>query len=293
MPVEEITSGGTTLAVLDDLPVRLPDGAVLVRGLGLDSPEAFHAVVEKFGEPWQSYRGGNTPRTTVSDGVFTSTEYPAEYPISQHNELSYAAAWPERLFFCCLVAATSGGATPVTDGRAVLADLDPGVLERFTSVVYRQFLHGGHGFGKSWQDTFETTDRSAVEDALRGADFGWTDDGSLRVSQRRAGVVRHPRTGEEAWFNQAEQWHPSSLPADEREALLELVGDERDLPHSVTYGDGRPIPVEDLAEVRRAIERNTVAVPWQAGDLLIVDNVLAMHGRQAYAGERRVLVAMT
>lgn len=34
-------------------------------------------------------------------------------------------------------------------------------------------------------------------------------------------------------------------------------------------------------------------IPWQAGDVMIVDNILALHGRQPYAGDRRVIVAMT
>jgi alpha-ketoglutarate-dependent taurine dioxygenase len=35
-----------------------------------------------------------------------------------------------------------------------------------------------------------------------------------------------------------------------------------------------------------------VIFPWSAGDVLILDNMLMMHGRQPYEGERRVLVAM-
>ncbi|MCA2230002.1 TauD/TfdA family dioxygenase [Nonomuraea aurantiaca] len=306
MPTDKITSGGTTMTVLtpEDMDVRedvdhalIRDGAVLLRGLGVRTPEEFHAVVSTFGSPLDSYRGGNTPRHTVMTGVFTSTEYPAEYPISLHNELSYAHRWPARLFFCCLVPAESGGATPVCDGRAVLADLAEGTRDRFErrGVVYRQRLHGGYGFGKSWQDTYQTSDTAEVESFLRETEteFAWTEDGGLRTAQHRPAVLRHSVTGELVWFNQAEQWHPSSLPTEEAEALLALVETEADLPHSVTYGDGGPIDVEDLEEVRSAVRKNTLSVPWEAGDVLIVDNELAMHGREAFTGERRVLVSMT
>lgn len=299
--MDKLTSGGTTLVVLDELPSDLDDvlhstGAVLLRGLGLGSPEAFHDVVARFGDPLTSYRGGNTPRTTVSEGVFTSTEYPAEYEISLHNELSYAASWPTRLYFCCLVAAETGGATPVCDGRALLADLDPEVRARFTDlgVVYRQHLHGGYGLGKSWQQTFETSDVAAVEEFLTsaGMSFEWVDDG-LRTAAPRPGVRAHPVTGETVWFNQADQWHPSNLPAQEREALLELVESDDELPHSVTFGDGSALTEHDLAEVRRAAKRNELAFPWEPGDLLIVDNLLVLHGRHPYTGARRTLVSMT
>jgi alpha-ketoglutarate-dependent taurine dioxygenase len=308
MLIDKLTQGGTTMAIVgigpdDDLPAHAEehqarDGVVLLRGLGIDSSERFHETVSAFGGSLiGSYRGGNTPRTTVSDGVFTSTEYPARYEITLHNEMSYAHRWPARLFFCCLDAAETGGATPVCDGRALLAGLSPNVRERFETrgVLYRQHLHGGAGLGKSWQQTFETTDRATVEEFLASADaeFAWTTDGALKVSQRRPAVRRHPLTGEAVWFNQADQWHPSNLPGDEAELLLSVVDEEADLPHSVAYGDGTPIPAGDLDDVRRSQQAGKLATPWHEGDLMVVDNMRVLHGRQPFTGSRRVLVSMT
>jgi alpha-ketoglutarate-dependent taurine dioxygenase len=301
MRVDKITAGGTTLvlfdggAPIDDVEEALDtNGIALVRGLAIAAAEEFHDAVARFGEPLDSYRGGNTPRTRVSDGIFTSTEYPADFEISLHNELSYAKTWPTRLFFCCLTAARTGGETPVCDGRALLSSLDPQVRDRFVErgVVYRQHLHGGYGLGKSWQQTFETEDRAEVERFLDAADvtYEWSDD-ALRTAATRPAV--QTSRGEEVWFNQADQWHPSTLPPAEHEALLELVDAEADLPHSVGYGDGTPISPADLDHVRRAARRHELALPWQPGDLLIVDNMLALHGRRSYTGSRRVLVAMT
>ncbi|HWM01424.1 MAG TPA: TauD/TfdA family dioxygenase [Actinophytocola sp.] len=308
LSTERITAGGTTMVAVDAAgplaSLREPvesslgtTGVVLLRGAGITTPEDFHAAVAHFGEPLTSYRGGNTPRTKVADGIFTSTEYPPEYEISLHNELSYAREWPRRLFFCCLAAAETGGATPVCDGRALLASLDPAVRDRFTErgVIYRQHLHGGYGLGKSWQQTFETTDRAEVVAFLEAAGMTheWTEDGGLRTAAPRPAVRTAPTTGEPVWFNQADQWHASNLPPAEREALLELVEDEADLPHSVTYGDGSPIPEADLAAVRTAAKEHEVANPWQPGDIMIVENMLALHGRQPFTGTRRVLVSMT
>ncbi|MGW5681885.1 TauD/TfdA family dioxygenase [Nonomuraea sp. NPDC003754] len=300
--MEKITSGATTIAVLDDAArgpadeLLLQHGAVLFRGLGVDSPAAFHEFVSTFGEPFTNYRHGNSPRVAVQTGVWTSTEYPAEYEISLHNELSYAHRWPSRLFFYCDQAPATGGATPVSDSRAVLAGLAPDVRERFSTrgVAYLQNLHGGFGLGKSWQDTYETADRDEVERALAetGAEFRWTEDDELRVRQVRPAVRRHPETGEEVWFNQAEQWHVSSLPDDEAEALLEMAASDEELPLQATYGDGSALDVADLRQVREVAKRNECAFPWQQGDVMMIDNLLVMHGRHAYTGNRRILVAM-
>jgi hypothetical protein len=310
------TTGGTRLAVLhtqtpagswdearwDEVRERVGEllaayGVVRLRGAGIPDTAAFHAAVSGFGSDLiESYRGGNTPRKALADGVFTSTEYPPRYDISLHNELSYASSWPERLYFCCLDAPDTGGATPVCDGEALLGALSPGVRERFASgVVYRQYLHGGAGLGKSWQDTFETRDEAVVEAFLTesGAEFAWAHDGGLRVAQHRPGVVKNPRTGRDTWFNQADQWHPSNLPDGEGELLLSLTDSVDDLPHWVTYADGTPLSDTDLAEVRAAQRTHRLIEPWQPGDVMVVDNMSVLHGRESFTGTRKVVVSMT
>ena len=57
-------------------------------------------------------------------------------------------------------------------------------------------------------------------------------------------------------------------------------------------GDGGEIPLADLHAVRAAYRASEVAFPWQAGDLLVLDNRLALHGRKPFQGDRSVLVAM-
>jgi alpha-ketoglutarate-dependent taurine dioxygenase len=36
----------------------------------------------------------------------------------------------------------------------------------------------------------------------------------------------------------------------------------------------------------------TFDIPWQAGDLALVDNYVAMHGRRNFKGTRRVLASL-
>ena len=106
-------------------------------------------------------------------------------------------------------------------------------------------------------------------------------------------VIEHPVTGERVWFNQAEQFHPTSLPAEVASFLLdEYRGREHELPQWASFADGAPIASDTLAEIRTALCDETALTSWQAGDLLVIDNVLALHGRTPFTGPRRVLIAM-
>ncbi|MEV7024079.1 TauD/TfdA family dioxygenase [Kitasatospora sp. NPDC093558] len=268
--------------------------AVVFRGFGV-TEQRLGAVMDRLLPERLAYVHGNSPRTKVGDNVYTSTEYPAEYTISMHNELSYAHSWPSRLLFCCVVAAETGGATPVVDAARWLESLDDEVRERFADGVrYSQNLHGGVGLGKSWQDTFETDDRDQVDRFLAGSHAAgeWRRDGSLRITQQRRATVRHPRTGTEVWFNQSDQWHPAGL-GDETAADLARLLPAADLPQSVTFADGAPIPAEYVRQIRDRGLAAAVDVDWRQGDVLLIDNVLVGHGRRPFTGSRRVLVAMS
>jgi alpha-ketoglutarate-dependent taurine dioxygenase len=282
-----------------DLDERLlQTGALLFRGYGVVTAQAFHHVVASLRPRLLGYVGGDSPRTALGDGIYTSTEFPAHMEIGLHNEMSYTHSWPESVFFCCLIAPQSGGETHIADSRKVFSQMDPEVRERFSKrgVLYRQHLRDDNeeGPGKSWQETFETTDRDEVERVCsdQGLAFCWTTRG-LRTSLSNPGVLKHPRSGEICWFNQADLWHRSfdTVKVQECRTPRDDHGDESIGSHAC-YADGSEIPTTDLVAVRSTYGKIETRFRWQAGDVLMLDNVLAMHGRKPFDGERRVLVAM-
>ncbi|HEV2635141.1 MAG TPA: TauD/TfdA family dioxygenase [Actinocrinis sp.] len=267
--------------------------ALLLRGFDVPE-ERLEEVTGRLLQHRDPYVHGNSPRTKVGDNIYTSTEFPPEYVISMHNELSYAHVWPSRLLFFCAQPAQTGGATPLVHGALWLESLSPELRAAVKDgVCYRQFLHGGAGLGKSWQETFETKDEAEVERflAASAADWEWTGDGGLRISQTRPATTRHPVTGEEVWFCQLDQWHPATLGEETMRELMAIVPED-ELPQSVTFADGSPIPEQFAIEVRDQGLRLAVDVGWQRGDVLVIDNVAVAHGRRTFSGSRRVLVSM-
>lgn len=267
--------------------------ALVFRGFGV-TPDAIEPVLDRLLPNRLPYVHGNSPRTRVRGNLYTSTEYPQQFTISMHNELNYAHRWPARLGFYCERAAERGGATPVVDGELWLNALDEEIRTAFAGGIrYVQNLHDGYGFGKSWQDTFETDDRGAVEKFLAGsaAEWHWGPDG-LRVVQHRQATARHPVTGAEVWFNQADQWHPAGL-GDQTSAELYDILEPDEFPQYVVFADGSPIPDAYVRQIQERGLELAVDVDWRAGDVLLIDNVLTAHGRRPFEGTRRVLVAMS
>lgn len=273
----------------------LEHGAILFRGFGMSGVAPFEAFARVVAPELVNYVEGSSPRIMLGEKVYTSTEYPPEYFVSLHNELSYAHRWPGKLLFFCAVEPHEGGETPIADSRQILRCLSPELRERFLrkGVKYVRNLHGDRGAGLSWQTVFETDDRARVEEYCRegGIELAWKDDGGLWTSQVRQAVATHPRTGEQVWFNQVDQWHPSNLGEEVARALTATTREE-DLPISAYHGDGSPLAVADLEEVRQAYRDGMVTFPWRQGDVLVVDNMLVAHGRMPFTPPRRVMVAM-
>lgn len=152
----------------------------------------------------------------------------------------------------------------------------------------------GEGLDLSWREAFQTDDRAAVEDYCRAARMSceWRSGDRLRTRAVRQVVATHPRTGETVWFNHAHMFHISNVGSAVREALLAQFAED-ELPRNAFYGDGSPIEASALAGIRDAYDRTAVRFAWEQGDVMLLDNFLTSHGRDPFAGARKVLVAMS
>lgn len=272
----------------------LQHGAILFRGFGLRAAEEFERLIEAISGKLLEYKERSTPRSQVYRNVYTSTEYPADQSIFPHNENSYQATFPLKLFFCCHTAPTQGGETPIVDCRRVYRRIPDAVRERFAEKQVMYVRNFGDGLGLSWQAVFQTEDRAAVEAYCRQVNMQteWKEGNRLRIRRVLPAVARHPRTGEELWFNHATFFHVSTLPPALRETLLGSFAEE-DLPNNTYYGDGSPIEPQVLDELRGIYLEERVVFPWHVGDVMLLDNMRTAHAREPYRGERKILTGMS
>ena len=271
-------------------------GAILFRGFQNDDGDGvalFRSFAERISPELLAYKERSSPRTLVSNNIYTSTEYPPEHGIFLHNENSYQKSWPQQLFFYCDIAAEQGGETPLGDCRRIYQAIEPAIIEKFKRLGVMYIRNFNNRFGLPWQEVFQTEDRAVVEAHCHksGLQTEWHAGNTLRTRALRPLVDRHPVTGAAVWFNHAIFFNTATLEESMRISLESLFSPE-EMPNHTYYGDGSPIEAEVIAQFKEVYQREEVVFPWQQGDILLVDNMLTAHGRRPFKGQRRILLAM-
>jgi alpha-ketoglutarate-dependent taurine dioxygenase len=268
-------------------------GSVRVRGLGLRGPAQVGAVFRRLATGLMRETEAFAPRRPVSDGVYASSPWPRTQPMCMHHELSYTLEFPGLLLFACLGAPDDGGATGVADSPTVLGALPTELVERFEREGWLLTRSYNDEIGASVSEAFGTEDRGAVERYCRAnaIELEWQPDGGLRTRQRRSAVVRHPVSGRRCWFNQIAFLNEWTLAPEVREYLVDVYGADG-LPFNTRYGNGDPVGEDVVNLLNEVYEANTAREPWEAGDLMLVDNLRSAHSREPFEGPREVLVGM-
>lgn len=285
----------------------LKHGALLFRDMPVTSASQFSNVIETFNfGKFVNYIGGDSPRVIVEKQVYTSTEAPPSFRILLHQELSYIKNFPNHIYFFCEIAPQDRGETVIADARRVHQALDPEVKKIFheKGLTYISHYHYKSKImnlinpsHKSWIDVFETNDKAEVEKKCLENDFQWRwmHNDWLEIKQTRPALLEHPLTKDTVWFNQAHlyDFNPQHL------GWLNYIGAKilyfrKDkLLHDITFANGERIPRKYLSHIMDVLSENTIAFPWKKGDVMVLDNILAMHGRAPFTGKRRILAAMT
>ena len=246
-------------------------GALLFSGFKA-SLEQFHALARRF---------CSTAVVNESPGRELLDADKAIYAVdggtnafSLHPELSREPWKPDLAMFSCLSAPTEGGRTTLCDGVALAKALPPEIRRGLEGRRLVYPMPTWPSLLEFWLGTSEPDD-----DLLRNPppacpyQFMRLGDGRImRLFSRPA--LHKPMFAEElafgnfllfARFNNNRQGFP----------LLD---------------DFKPVPDAWLEAIRQIGDRLTLAVRWQQGDVLMLDNTRFMHGRTAILdnAERRI-----
>ncbi len=270
-------------------------GALLFRGFPINSAETFDQFSAAFGYDNFTYQESlsNAVRINFTERVFTANEAPKDVEIYLHHEMAQTPIYPSKLFFFCQSSADQGGATPLCRSDWLYEELlqqAPGLAAAFKEkgLKYRTVMPAANdaqsGQGRSWKSTLSVDSVEAAESKLQelGYSWNWLEDGSLEAITPKLPAVMQLDSGKEVFFNQ--------LIA----AYMGWKGVRENPSSAITFGDGSEITSADLELVNELSGKFTFDLPWQDGDVAIVDNYMAMHGRRPYSGERKrqVLVAL-
>ena len=291
----------------DDLPLKiwfkenlrkieydlLKHGAILFRDFVIPSLKDFQDISLILSPNLMNYVNKSTPRSQIQDKVFSSTEYPQDFFIPLHNELSYANSWPQRIMFYCINEASEGGETPTADSRKVYNSLSSSVKKKFLEKGIMYLRNYNDTLGLIWQDAFQTKSKSILEKYCRENNiiYEWTNKDTLKTKTICKASVTHSVTREEAWFNQAHLFSVHSLEEDVKEHLQELYKSE-ELPKNAFYGDGSSIEAGIIEEIMHTYQKHMITFSWRKSDLLLLDNILFAHGRMPFQGNRKIAVTM-
>jgi alpha-ketoglutarate-dependent taurine dioxygenase len=283
-------------ANLSELEAKLGEsGAILFRGFPVDSAESFDEFSNSFDYPNFTYKESlsNAVRINFTERVFTANEAPKDVEIFLHHEMAQTPISPSKLFFFCKSAAEEGGATPLCRSDMLFEDLAkqmPALAANFVSkgLKYTTQMPAeddpNSGQGRSWKSTLSVQNAAQAEHKLADLDYSWEwlADGSLRATTPVLPAVIDIGNEKKVFYNQ--------LIA----AFMGWKGVRENPSSAITFGDGSDIPIEGLLLAVKLSEKFTFDLPWQDGDVALVDNYMAMHGRRPFSGERKrqVLVAL-
>ena len=268
-------------------------GTVFFRGFPLSIDQDFDRFIRAFDYPNFRYEDSlsNAVRVVLTARVFTANEAPPNVTICLHHEMAQTPVYPSRLFFFCEHPAEQGGATPLCRSdilfERLLSEFPEFVADCETKgLLYTNIMPAENdptsGMGRSWQSTFRAESREEAEQRLQklGYSWEWLPNGCLRSTTPVLPAVMEVEPGRRTFFNQLI-------------AAFHGWKDSRNDPtKAVTFGDGSLLNPETMDRVAVIAEELTFDVPWQKGDVALVDNRVVMHGRRTFSGTRKVLASL-
>lgn len=239
------------------------------------------------------YEGGTNVRQKQEENVLSVGTEPPWANVSTHNEMSYAATYPELFVIGCKSAPKGIAPTVVGDNQLMTKLLRALPLGRKLEALGVRYIRNFHcadssnttsSLFSSWQHVFNTQDRDTVavraQSRLSGqypCDLTWQKSGSLRLAYTAPAYEYDPALKQNLcfvsignhgyWFR---QWPPfNTMPNIER-------------PFHLQFGDGSEFSESELNQMARIGNSSSFPVHWAPGKIALLNNRRTTHARPQY-----------
>lgn len=268
--------------------------AVLFRNFPIQNAEDFEKMLEVAEFPVRDYLGGAAPREKVTNNrIMTANESPPTETIPFHHEMSQVANPPKYIFFCCNIAAESGGATPIVQSHVVYNNFIKEFPEEALNIeqqgiryirVMPEETDVKSAIGRSWKETFQCNTREEAEQKMQSMnmEWEWLEGNNLKTITAALPAVRIDE------FSQRKTFFNSMVAAYTGWNDSRNKGEE-----SVITADGKSIDQNMISGVSKLMNEAAVAFKWGEGDVIWINNSTVLHSRETFIGTRKIYASIS
>lgn len=245
-------------------------GILLFRGFNVNY-EQMKAFAEKFSSRFVLDK--DRPIVDPRNKYVTLVD-PGMHYVSPHCENANSPFRPDVIWFCCGVPASQGGETLYWDGVQVWQELDEELrqlfiakkikfFQKFPAADWKRFL----GVGATLVDVKRTLN------GIPGLTYKINADQSISIEYVCSAVVKTKYGHQDAFANS-------------------LIAEYKNPRGVVTFDDASPIPSTVINQIQQVMNNLTEVIPWQAGDLVMIDNSRFLHGRRSFTDRKRRIYSL-
>ncbi|MFW5450897.1 MAG: TauD/TfdA family dioxygenase [Methylophagaceae bacterium] len=250
----------------------IDSGMILIRSKN-HSVDDFLAFSKKFSTEFISLNerqrtvGGNSGRETVegNKSLFTVTGKNYGHDVPLHGELYFQQVHPPQLlWFYCAHSIKPGGETWLCDGQELFSGM---ALEMQKLFMDSDIIYERHHTKVEWMKIYSVDTIEALKKYLQTKNHTLVvnDDDSI-ITYFKTSPLR--KNGKNLIFIN------NILPFALREIHTPNQTKSR-----VKFVGGKEIPKDVILELEQLATSLMVKIPWEKGDIVIVDNTRMLHGR--------------
>ena len=242
---------------------------------------AFSAFTDKLASCYLDSPFGDRARVTGEQNIQSVSI--GKHPIDFHFEWGSLPFRPELLMFCCLEPPVKGGETILCDSNKILHSLSAESLNilQANQLKYTDTL-------PSWVIDYYAN-KENLQRYFKGDFVGYLK----ALDNYHIDAVNSDFVKTEFVTSAISKSYFSDVPViggNVNASVYSDKGGQESYSSKILFADNSPIPQFLLDEIKAAMEIHKLAVSWQKGDVVLIDNTRFLHGRNRILDAKRSIL---